>query len=252
MIAGLYTSANGMVALEQTQAALANNIANVSTNGFRRQLPVQNGFYEVFSQALRRPFVFDVQRAPGGGVRLVETYADPAPGVLQNSANTLDLALEGPGFFSVDTPRGERYTRDGSFTVDTDGDLATAQGYKVRSREGRPLEVRGHSIVVDQNGEVRVDGVVAGSIEVAEFENPQLLKREGDNLFYVDAAMLPGISEAASTTVHQSQLESSNVDLPSEMTSMLLALRAYEANQRAIHAADETMSGLIEQVGMPR
>lgn len=252
MIAGLYTSANGMVALEESQSALANNIANVSTSGFRRHQPVQIGFYEVFSQTLRRPFVFDTMRAPGGGVKVAETYADPAPGVLQGTGDPLDLAIEGPGFFGVDTPGGERFTRDGSFTVDIEGDLATNQGYKVRSIEGRPIEVRGKDVVVDQNGEVRVDGVAAGTIEIVEFENPQLLRREGENLYRATEEALQASAIASDTILHQSQLESSNVNLPMEMTNMMLALRAYEANQRAIHAADETMAGIIEQVGMPR
>lgn len=252
MIAGLYTSANGMVALEEAQAAMANNIANVSTSGFRRHQPVQTGFYEVFSQSLRRPFVFDTQRAPGGGVKIAQTFVDPAPGILEGTGSPLDLALEGPGFFGIDTPSGERYTRDGSFTVDIEGDLATSQGYKVRSIEGRPIEVRGKNVIIDQNGEVRVDGVVAGTIEVLEFENPQLLQREGENLYRSTDPAAQSSSIAANTIIHQSQLESSNVNLPMEMTNMMLALRAYEANQRAIHAADETMSGIIEQVGMPR
>lgn len=252
MIAGLYTSANGMVALEESQAAMANNIANVSTSGFRRHQPVEIGFYEVFSQSLRRPFAFDTMRAPGGGVKVVETFADPAPGILQGTSNPLDVAIEGPGFFGVDTPGGERFTRDGSFTVDVEGDLATNQGYKVRTIEGRPIEVRGKNIVVDQNGEVRVDGVAAGTIEVIEFDNPQLLRREGENLYRATDQALQASAIASDTIVHQSQLESSNVNLPLEMTNIMLALRAYEANQRAIHAADETMASIIEQVGMPR
>lgn len=251
MIPGLYTSANGMVALEENQAAIANNIANVSTSGFRRQQPVQMGFYEVFSSALRSPAAFQLERAPGGGVRVVETFTDLASGTMEETGDPLHLAIEGAGYFAVETPRGERYTRDGNFTLDREGDLSTSEGYKVLSVEGQPMDVRGRRVVIDSDGQISVDGVRAGQIRVVAFEDPQRLQREGENLFKAEDGVPGAVASAAGAVVHQGRLESSNVNLPLELTNMLLGLRAYEANQRAIHAADDTMSQLIDRVAMP-
>lgn len=248
MISGLYTSASGMVAIEAAQSAAANNIANVSTNGFRRHQAVQMGFYEVFSDTLREPFSLDLERAPGGGTKLVETYTDTASGVLLETGDPLNVGVEGPGFFTIDTPRGERFTRDGSFKIDIDGDLATAEGYKVQSAEGQPIDVRGGQVLIHQDGRVQVDGVHAGTIQMTEFQNAQELQREGENLY---AAREGTGVPAENTTAHQGRLEAANVNLPLELTNMLLGLRAYEANQRAIRAADDTMNSVIQRVGMP-
>ncbi|HNR30950.1 MAG TPA: flagellar basal-body rod protein FlgF [Candidatus Hydrogenedentes bacterium] len=251
MIAGLYTSANGMVALEEAQAAIANNIANASTTGFRRHQAVQTGFYQVFSNVLRRPAAFQFERAPGGGVKVAETFTDTAPGVLHTTGGPLDLAIEGSGYFVVETPRGERYTRDGNFMVDVDGDLATAEGYKVLSIDGRSMDVRGGNVVVDADGQIAVNGVPAGQVRLVAFEDPQRLRREGENLFRAPDGVTSVTANGAGTAVHQGRLESANVNLPVELTNMLLGLRAYEANLRAIHAADETVSQLIDRVAMP-
>jgi len=251
MIPGLYTSANGMMALEESQAAIANNIASVSTNGFRRHQPVLMGFYEVFSNTLSSPAALQLQRAPGGGVRVAETFTGLAHGTMQDTGDPLHLAIDGDGFFAVETPRGVRYTRDGNFTADPEGDLATSDGYKVLSVEGQPMDVRGRKIVVNGDGQVSVDGVRAGHIQVAAFEEPRQLLREGENLFAAPEGVLLATANADGTVVHQGRLESSNVNLSLEMTNMLLGLRAYEANQRAIHAADDTLSQLIDRVAMP-
>ena len=133
MIQGLYTAANGMLAVEAKQSAIANNIANTSTPGYKRSEPVLSGFYTEFSAKLREPFHFDNNPAPGGGVRVGEVAADLSEGALLETDNPLSMALQGPGFFVVDTPNGERYTRSGAFTVDKQGQLATQEGYAVQA-----------------------------------------------------------------------------------------------------------------------
>ncbi len=251
MIQGLYTAANGMRAIEDRQDAIANNIANASTVGYKSETPVQLGFYEVFSNSLRQPFHYNSDSAPAGGVKVVETFPDLAGGMLRTTDNPLHTALQGAGYFAVDTPRGERYTRSGDFTLDTEGRLVTAEGYPVQSTAGQPIDARGGRVNIDREGRVRVDGQDAGQLRVIEFENPERLQREGNNVYAASDDVKQKSAAAANTQVQQSMLEMSNVNLPHEMIQLTLGMRAYEANQRVVLAFNETMGRLIDQVGMP-
>jgi len=251
MIQGLYTAAGGMLAVEARQEAIANNIANAATPGYKRLQPVQLGFYQVFQTSMRRPAWHQADSAPSGGVKVVDTYPNPQSGVLQNTGNLTNLALQGPGYFVVDTPNGERYTRAGDFTIDPDGHLATPAGHKLQSAGGQPLPIGGGQPNIGEDGSVSVDGQPIGRIRMVEFAEPHRLMRDGDNLYRASEAVEQQRAEAASTQIAQGRLEMSNVSLPQEMTGMMLGLRAYEANQRVISTIDETMGRLIDQVAMP-
>lgn len=251
MIQGLYTAANGMFAVEAKQAAIANNIANTSTPGYKRAEPILSGFYTEFSAQLRQPFHFDISPAPGGGVRVGETFADLAEGPLTETDNPLAMALQGPGFFVVNTPGGERYTRSGAFTIDQQGQLATQDGHKVQGVGGTPIDVRNGKVEVGTDGTIRVDAVPAGQLRLLQFENPRALKRDGGNLFSAAPADIQKATPPTNTFVQNKALESSNVNLPQEITAMMLGMRAYEANQKVVQAIDSTMSRLIDQIGFP-
>jgi len=251
MLQGLYAAATGIMAVEDQQAVIANNIANASTVGFRRQAPIQKGFYDTFVTELRRPFWFNTQEAPGGGVKVVETFTDVSAGTLTRTEDPLNVALQGPGFVVVDTPNGERFTRSGKFSVDLDGQLATVDGFKVQNADGGGIDVRGGTIEILADGAVNVDGAPTGRIRLVEFEDPHVLTREGHYLYAASDAAAVRSAEAADTQVVQQALEASNVNLPHEMVNMIVGLRAYAANQKVINAMDETVSRLIERVGMP-
>jgi len=251
MIQGLYAAASGMIALESRQDVISNNIANVSTTGYKRQEPVQLGFYQVFSETLRRPFLLNQEPGPGGGVKMLETFPNLTGGMLQPTDNPMHMALQGPGYFVVATDAGERYTRAGAFVVDADGHLATADGHKVQRAEGGPVDVRGGRVNVDREGNVTVNGVPAGRLQLAEFETPTRLERDGDSLYRASEEVLGQRRDAEETAVEHQHLELSNVNLPHELSSMILGMRAYEANQRVIQAIDDTMGRLIDQVGFP-
>lgn len=251
MIQGLYAAASGMVSVEERQAVIANNIANASTPGFKRHQGVQLGFYEVFRDTARRPLIHNLEAAPGGGVKTVETFSDLQAGVFRNTGNPLNAAIQGPGYFVVDTPGGERFTRSGDFAVDVDGNLATPNGYKVQGEGGGPIDVRGGTVNIDQAGAVTVDGIPAGRIRVVEFEEPERLLRQGDSLYNATDEVRQRMTEGGNSSVQQSNLEMSNVNLPVEMGGMILGMRAYEANQRVIQTLDATIGRLIEQVAMP-
>ncbi|MBI3117608.1 MAG: flagellar hook-basal body protein [Candidatus Hydrogenedentes bacterium] len=251
MLQGLYTAATGMMAVEARQDIIANNITNAGTPGFKRHTPVQMGFYEVFVNQMRTPAFFNQDTAPGGGVKLLESFPNLAGGALVTTANPLNVGLQGPGFIAVATERGDRYTRNGEFTIDANGDLATATGYKVQGAGGGPIAVGGGLAEIAPDGSVTVNGAIAGQIRLVEFEQPARLLREGDNLFAASDAVRQGMTPATKTQVAPEQLEMSNVSIPQEMVNMMLGMRAYEANQRVIQAFDSTLERLIEQVGTP-
>lgn len=251
MIKGLYAAASGMIALERRQDIYANNISNSSTPGFRRHTPVQYGFSEVFTNTMRHGNFFLSSVGPGGGVKSVESFPSATSGSLLMTGNPLNVALNGPGFMVVETERGERYTRNGNFVVDAQGDLATSSGEKVLGIGGQPIQVDGGTVVISNDGSITVAGAAAGQLRLIEFEEPERLMREGDSL-YAAADELVGASVAAENTlVQQAHVEQSNVEVTGEMMNLTLGMRAYEANQRVIQAIDESVGRLIDQVGMP-
>lgn len=251
MISGLYTAASGMLSVESRQEAIANNIANAATPGYKRQQPVQLGFYELFAGKMLSPARFHSEAAPSGGVKVVETYPDLRDGMLQLTDNPLNLALQGPGYFVVDTPAGERYSRSGAFTIDAEGYLADASGNRVQSAGGQPIAVNGGPVNVGEDGSVSVNGEPVGRIRTVEFSDPKRLMREGNGLFLAPEELEAQRAEAADTRVTQGKLEMSNVQLPSEMVQLMMGARAYEANERMIATVDATLGRLIDQVGMP-
>ena len=252
MIQGLYTAAGGMIANDVRQSTTANNIANASTVGFRKMEPVQMGFYKVFTGKVRTPTYFNAQPVPAGGTRVVETFTDLSQGTMRSAGDPLSLALEGPGYFVVDTPDGEAYTRSGNFTQSMDGRLITQNGFAVQSMEGQPIDVRGANVEINDRGEVAVDGTPAGRLRLVEFANPERLQRVGGSLYRASDEVAEQMAEGVDTRVMQHMLEGSNVNLPKEMIRLTLGMRAYEANQRVVSAIDGTMGRLIDQVAMPR
>ncbi|HIJ65597.1 MAG TPA: flagellar hook-basal body protein [Candidatus Hydrogenedentes bacterium] len=251
MIQGLYAAATGMMAVEARQSVIANNIANASTPGFRRQDGLQKGFYMILRDAERSPAALNARTAPGGGVRLLETFTDVSGGAVVNTGDPFHVALDGPGFIVVDTPYGERFTRNGKLSIDIEGHLATLSGHKVQNVGGGYIDVRGGLVEIDQEGVVKVDGLPTGQIRIVEFENPHVLSRQGHDLYAAAEAAAERATPAATTRVAPKSLETSNVQLPVEMIQMIMGLRAYAANQKVINAFEDTISRLIERVGSP-
>lgn len=249
MFRGIYAAASGMVANEMRHSVIANNLANASTAGFKRNDGLFEGFYQAYLGRDLHPHLYDVQRGPGGGVRMQQSYTDLQGGPLTTTGDSLNLALTGPGYLVVDTPQGERYTRNGQLALNELGQLVTAEGHPLLSDAGTPLTVDGPDFVVDRAGGVHVAGALAGQLQVVEFEEPRMLQREGNSLHAApeEAQFAP----AADTQVLHKSLEMSNVQVPNEMVNMLAGLRAYAANQQVISTFDQTMSRVIDQVGMP-
>ncbi len=251
MISGLYAAGLGMMALEQRQDTVANNIANASTPGYKRQYAVDKGFYQLLYQRSRDPFWANRVTAPGGGLQLNETYTDFASGPITTTENPLDVALRGNGYLAVNTPEGERYTRDGAMRLDTTGQIVNSDGYPVLDEVGQPIVADGSKVEINADGTVIVDGQATSKLRITEFQNPGLLQRAGKNLLSASPEALQQSAPATETTLISGAIEQSNVQLPTEMISMILGVRHYEANQKVINTIDETMNRLIDQVGMP-
>lgn len=251
MIKGLYAAATGMVSLEARQSVTANNIANAATPGFRRQQPIVRGFYDIYLDQLGTVSRYNARLAPGGGVQLETTWTETRNGTVALTGDPLQAALEGPGFLAVDTPLGERFTRNGKFAMGAEGQLMTADGLTVQGAGGA-IDVSGGPIEISDDGIVRVNGEERGQLRIVEFEDPHRLERQGENLYYADEETVAASAQGVNTRVIGRSIELSNVQVPIEMANMLMGMRAYAANQKVVTTISDTMSRLIDQVGMPQ
>ncbi|MCG8452061.1 MAG: flagellar basal-body rod protein FlgF [Spirochaetales bacterium] len=266
MIRGLYTSASGMRAQEHRLDALSNNLANVDLNGYKRDTSVQKAFPELLihrfeDNGMYRFPLGSVDTAPvvgklGTGVEYNESFTVFEQGSLKVTENTFDMALDSEGFFEVETPRGLRYTRNGSFWLGKEGILETKEGLPVMGDEGLIRLNPDHTTVVDKLGRVwqNADGEDAqlmGTIKVVNFPRDRFLQKQGGSLWQAtehsgDAQSLQGTQRPS---IHQGFLEGSNVNPITEMVNMIQVNRAYEANQKAVSAHDSMLNRLINQAG---
>lgn len=252
MIRALYSSATGMKAQEMLIDVTANNLANVNTSGFKRsQLDFADLLYSRAQQAgspagegQTRPIGLEL----GTGVRPVGTTKLFTPGSFEQTGNPTDMAIEGDGFFRITVNGETRYTRDGAFRTNADGALATGDGYLLA--DGIQIPQDATSVSVGANGIVSaiVNGEPQeiGQVTLARFLNPAGLNSEGSNLFSISAASgdeqtgNPG--DPGYGMLRGQFLEGSNVEVVTELISLITAQRAYEINSRAIRAGDEMLS----------
>jgi flagellar basal-body rod protein FlgG len=255
MIRALYTAASGMNAQQTNIDNVAHNLANVNTAGFKK---AHIEFEDLVYQETRTPGspTSTTGEAPIGlemglGTRAVGTSRDFASGNLRSTSGPLDIAVEGAGFFQVNTPRGTTaYTRAGAFHRDAQGMLVTTEGYPLEPAITIPANAMSVSISKDGIVSAQIAGQQAtqqlGTIEIATFQNAAGLRPLGGNLFEVTTASgeaqtgAPGAD--ARGTLAQGFIEDSNVSVVEEMVNMILGQRAYEANSRVVRAADEMLS----------
>lgn len=253
MFRALHTAASGMLAQQMDLDNIANNLANSSTAGFRRR---QLQFEDLLYQNLVAPGSAATQQTTvssgleiGLGTQSASTDMVDTQGDLSQTNNPLDLAIQGSGFFQVREPSGQfAYTRSGSFHLDAQGNIVTAQGDPLQPGLAIPLNATKVSIGQDGTVSVNVPGQtnaqIIGTITLATFANDGGLQSAGNNLFYPTAASgepivgNPGGSEGLGT-LQQGSLEGSNVNVVDEFVAMIEAQRSYEANSRVVKAADE-------------
>jgi flagellar basal-body rod protein FlgG len=264
MLRALYTSATGMKAQELLIDNTANNLANVNTAGFKRShVEFADLIYTTMEQA--GTDVAAGRSSPtglqvGSGVRVAGTTKIFSQGSTDQTGNPLDIAIEGDGFFKVTLPNQEvRYTRDGAFRIDGNGQLVTVDGFLIDPPITIPQDISLQRMSIAADGTVSAvpagdpDGnITLGQIQIFKFLNPAGLSSEGGNLYAATAASgqevtgIPG--ENGLGMLRQGFLEGSNVEVVTELISLISAQRAYEINSRAIRAGDEMLSTTNEIV----
>jgi flagellar basal-body rod protein FlgG len=251
----LHTAATGMAAQELNVQVISNNIANLRTTGFKKQTAAfQDLIYEhirrVGAQSSDQGTIVPVGVDIGGGVKTVATPRMMTQGTLSQTGNDLDLAISGEGFFKILMPDGTyQYTRDGTFQMDNQGRIVTAQGNPVQPTITIPNNASG--LTVNMQGQVSVtlpaqtSSTIIGQIGLTRFINKGGLQPVGSNQFTETPSSGPPQDGIANTEGYghmtQGSLEQANVDVVSEMSDLIAAQRAYEMNAKVISAADQMM-----------
>ena len=259
MLNSLWTAKSGMEAQQAQLDAISHNLANSATNGYKKSHVV---FEDLMYQNLRQAGAAssDQTDLPTGlqvglGTRAVATARNFSQGNLQQSANPLDLAVRGTGFFEIQMPDGTTaYTRDGSFQVSATGQLVTNTGYTVQP--GITIPVTAQSVTIGNDGTVTVTlpgqatPQPVGQLQVASFINPAGLEPKGGNLYTETGASgtptvgVPGLNGLG--TVQQGYVETSNVNVVEELVQMIQTQRAYELNSKAIQTSDQMLQKLAQ------
>lgn len=256
----LYTAASGMAAQELNVQVISNNIANVRTTGYKRQrVHFQDLLYENFRRAGAATSEQNTQ-APAGvfigsGVKASSTGRVMNQGSISPTEKEYDLALKGEGFFKIRIPDGRTgYTRDGSFDLDSQGQLVTKEGYIVEPGITVPQNTKSVNINAQGTIEASIEGQTApqalGQIQLSRFVNKTGLESIGDNLFIETPGSGPAIDGNANGEgfggLQQGFLEDANVSAVTEISSLISAQRAYEMNSKVITAADQMMQATAQ------
>lgn len=257
MTQALWIAKTGLDAQQTRMSVISNNLANVNTAGFKRD---RASFEDLLYQTQRQPggSTSEQTQLPTGlqvgtGVRVAATAKNFAQGNLSNTGNALDVAINGRGFFEVLMPDGtSAYSRDGSFQINSQGELVTSAGYPIQP--GLQLPQGTQSVTIGADGTVtaqvsgQAEAVQVGSLTLVDFVNPAGLQARGENLFAETGASGPPQQGNAGTnglgTLVQGSVESSNVNVVEELVSMIETQRAYETNAKAISTVDQMLAYL--------
>lgn len=241
MIQGIYTATMGMTPLMDKQDQIANNLANINTTGFKQSGLFMKSYQKFLENDSRQPFV-------NSEIKSDEVYLDYSEGPLKVTGVPLDMAIKGSGFFTVMTPDGVQYSRNGNFSIDSEGQLVTSDGSKVMTKDGYITIDDRYPVTVTDKGEIVQDGKIMGVLKVVDFAKPYHLQRCGESRF---RPVLPDNPEVSSQgyVVRQGYLEASNVSVVKNMVAMISAYRNFEADQRAVLAQDQTLDKAVNVVG---
>lgn len=279
VIRGLYTGASGMAVQMQRLDTVANNLANVDLNGYKRDTTILKAFPEILLRRMNDDGVYtfplgSVDTTPivgrlGTGAEVNEVFTVFEQGPLKQTENPFDLALEGKGFLSVALPEGERYTRNGAFLLSDDGFLVTKNGELVLGENG-PVRLKKNNFVIDQDGVIYQNASYAGDerrlvsleenewenlervdrLKIVDFERTRYLKKMGNSFWVSTEESGPAVVAAGPERpkVRQGFLEGANVNVVREMVEMIEVNRTYEANQKMIQTHDGLLGRLINDV----
>jgi len=231
-----YIALSRQIALQRALQVVAHNVANLGTAGFKAQTVLFETVLERAGEPGTLAFVQDVA-----------TVQDPSPGPIQPTGAPLDLAIEGPGYFVVQTPAGERYTRAGRFLRNAEGELVTPEGHPVLDEGGRPILLPANegTPTIAADGTIGGRSGVLGRIRLVSFTAPEKLRPEGSGLLVSDEPPIPG----ARGSLVQGALEGSNVKGVLEITRLIEITRAFEGTQKMLDTHHELTRRTVERLG---
>ena len=259
MSEAIYVAASGALVQEMRLEMLSNNLANIDTIGFKEDRAIFSNYIAgdqnrnistdpelLTSDEPKSVFPYLLSNTQ---VKFEGTKINFSQGSIRQTGNHLDFALEGDGFFCIETPQGiQQYTRKGNFRLNEDGKLVTQDGLLVLGDRGSSIEINGRNVTVDDDGNISVDGNNIDRLKVADFKKPYSLLKAGDASFIcADPAMTE--TEAKGARVRQGFVELSNVDPIKVITEMIEVNRAYESYQKIMRSMDEIVSKSINEVG---
>ncbi len=252
---GIYLAASGMMGQWMKLEAISNNISNINTTAYKKDTIYFRNLLMGGAQPQTRPGVqlASIQNSSSPSLSLLQSYypvgnyaIDFSEGELHETGNPLDLALKGEGFFVVSTPQGRRYTRSGGFTLSTNGELQTLDGFSVLGQNG-PITIQGGEVEVTSSGEIKVDGKVVGALDIVDVSTPSALVKDGKNLFYSPFAQSQELS--ANAAVLQGYLEQSNVNPVNQMVELINTVRSFQIYQKAMQTFDDNFGRLLDIAG---
>jgi flagellar basal-body rod protein FlgG len=241
MIQGIYTASMGMTPLLQKQDQIANNLSNINTTGYKQSGLFVKSYQKYLADDQLQPFV-------NREIKVDEVYVDYSEGPMKQTKNPLDMSIKGSGFFTAMTGDGVEYTRNGNFSLNSEGFIVTADGSKVMGTEGYIRVERNIPITISDRGEVLQNNMSMGFLKVVDFEKPYKMLRCGEGRFRPQLPNNPEV-QSAGFVVRQGYLEASNVDMIKNMVAMISAYRNFEADQKALQAQDQTLDHAVNQVG---
>ena len=263
MIRGWYTGASGMTAQQNRLDAISNNLANVDTTAYKRDVAVSKNFSELLIRRMeddgvyKTPFgssdVAPIIGKLGLGVETNELYTIFEQGSFKGTSSNTDMALSGEGYFAVSTPTGEKYTRNGNFIIGKEGYLTTKEGYPVIGENG-PIQLQDVNYIVNENGILYTSDEMTeiDRFKIVRFDNERYIKKIGSSLYEATDISGPAfIAEGNERPgIMQGFVETSNVNVVNEMVQMIEVNRAYEANQKTITSEDSMMGTLWQKVAV--
>lgn len=261
---GLYTAASGMITETKRTDTIANNLANVDTSGYKRDVAVNAEFEPMLLRrindddpskditAFKRFRLFGTDPAVGTlglGAYITEIAVDREQGPFQTTGNPLDLGISGPGFFAVQTDNGVRYTRDGSFYRSSNGVLQNVRGQAVLGQNGQPITIPGNTdrITVGAQGAIYANGAQVGQLMFVDFgPDRRSIMKQGDNLWNPREGANP---MPATGEIQQGVLERSNANVINDMVELINNYRIYEAGSKAVVTQDSLLDKAVNEIG---
>lgn len=255
MIRGLYTSAIGMMTQMNKMDTITNNIANVDNTGFKQD----NSIIQSFSEEMMKIFDNPENRLIKNnneigkvtlGNFITDVYTNFSKGSIKETGGTYDLALEGDGFFAIECVDkngnpSEKYTRDGSFTINANGELITKEGNYVLGDNGR-ITIPNGNIAISENGYIYANGEFVDRLKLVDFENKETLRKYGDNLY---DKINETNQKPFQAKIIQGHLESSNVNIVDEMVKLINVSRIYEVNSKMVETHDSILGKAVNELG---